>query len=205
MAIPTSFNAAILLAEARSGDPTAVGRLLAGYQNYLLLIARMQVGRKLQGKLDPFDIVQETFLEATRQFPNFRGTTEPEFTSWLRRILAGNIALMLRKYFGTKARDPNMERDLQAGVDESSRAMENALAHPGSTPSRQAVRREQSVLLAEALERLTPDYKEVIILRHLEQLPFSEVAQKMGKTEDSVQKLWVRALKALRLSLGEMP
>ena len=88
-----------------------------------------------------------------------------------------------------------MERELQAGVDESSRvAWKNCgTAHPGSTPSRQAVRPEQSVLLAEALERLTADYREVIILRHLEQLPFSEVATKMAKTEDSVQKLWVRA------------
>src|SRR5678815_2568814 len=92
----------VLLHEARGGSEAALGRLLDSYATYLTLLARMQIGRRLQGKVDPADIVQETFLDVHRQFPQFRGITEAEFLEWLRRILAGQIALVLRKYLGTK-------------------------------------------------------------------------------------------------------
>jgi RNA polymerase sigma-70 factor (ECF subfamily) len=74
---------------------------------------------------------------------------------------------------------------------------------PGSSPSGQAARREQAVLLADALDRLPEHYREVIVLRHLEGLPFAEVARRLGRSEDGVQKIWVRALAGLRLALGE--
>jgi RNA polymerase sigma-70 factor (ECF subfamily) len=97
-----------------------------------------------------------------------------------------------------------MEMDLAAQLDQSADALDAALAASQSTPSQHASRREQAVLLADALDGLPEDYREVIILRHLEVLPFSEVAQRMGRSEDSVQKLWVRSLAALRRSLGGM-
>src|SRR5439155_3045388 len=109
-----------LLARAREGDEPALGNLLKSYSPYLLLIARGQIGRRLQGKLDPDDLVQEIFLEAHRQFGRFRGTTEAELTAWLRRIMAGQIALMIRHYVGTKGRDLRLERELVEQVDESS-------------------------------------------------------------------------------------
>lgn len=191
-----------LLSRARNGDVSALGPLLELYQSYLILIARVQVGRKLQAKVDAGDLVQETFLEAHRQFPNFRGTTEAELTAWLRRILAGQIALMIRRYLGTKGRDLELEQRLAREVDESSAMLEDALAGSGTSPSQQVSRREQAVLLAEALDKLPDDYREVIVLRHLEQLPFAEVSARMGRSEDSVQKLWMRALKGLRQALG---
>jgi RNA polymerase sigma-70 factor (ECF subfamily) len=191
-----------LLAEARRGSDTALGKLLEAYSKYLKLLARVQIGRRLQGKADASDIVQETFLDVHRQFPNFRGVTEPEFLAWLRRILAGQIAQMMRHYLGTKGRDLKLERDLAADVDESSQALGGGLADSQSTPSQHVSRREQSVLLAEALEQLPEDYREVIILRHLEALSFSEVAARMNRSENSVQKLWVRALANMRRTLG---
>jgi RNA polymerase sigma-70 factor (ECF subfamily) len=87
-----------LLSRVRGGDTQALGPLLKSYGSYLTLIARMQIGKRLQAKLDEDDVVQETFLEAHRQFPNFRGTSEGELTAWLRTILAGQIALALRRY-----------------------------------------------------------------------------------------------------------
>ena len=91
----------------------------------------------MQGKVDPADLVQEVFLEAHRQIRNFRGTTEAELLAWLRRILAGQIALMLRRYLGTKGRDVTLERDLVGQLDESSQAMGRAwpptAARPAST------------------------------------------------------------------------
>jgi RNA polymerase sigma-70 factor, ECF subfamily len=196
-------NVQALLDQARGGDEAAIGRLLEAYTKYFKLLARVQIGRRLQGKVDASDIVQETFLEAHRQMPNFRGVTEAELLAWLRRILAGQIALNLRRYLGTKRRDVKLERELVAQVDESSQMMNGPiLAASQSTPSQHASRREQAVLLAEALSQLSEDYREVIILRHLEGLTFPEVAARMNRSEDSVQKLWVRSLANLRRVLG---
>ena len=181
---------------------TAWGELLESYRDYLTLLARVQIGRRLQGKVDPGDVVQETFLEAHRQIAQFRGTSKAEFLAWLRRILAGQIALLVRRYFGTKGRDLKLEQELAVQLDQSSQMMDGGLAASGSTPSQHASRREQAVLLANALSKLPVDYREVIVLRHLEGLPFAEVAGRMGRSEDSVQKLWVRALGSLRESMG---
>jgi RNA polymerase sigma-70 factor (ECF subfamily) len=194
-----------LLASVRGGDESALGRLLERYRAYLTLLARLQIGRRLQGKADPADMVQETFLEATRQFVQFRGETEPELAAWLRQILAGCLAHLVRRYFGTQARDVRLERTLEDELGCSSQALGQGLAARQSTPSQRASRREQAVLLADALDRLPPDYREVIILRHLEGLTFPEVAACMGRTLDSVEKLWVRALPRLRRALGGEP
>jgi RNA polymerase sigma-70 factor (ECF subfamily) len=187
-----------LIESALVGDEGAFGRLLARYSNYLTLLARVEIGRRLQGKLDPADLVQETFLEAHRHFPTFRGTTEPEFVAWLRRILAGVLANMVRRYFGTKARDPRLEQDLQVNLDQSSCVLGGKLISPGSSPSESAARREQAVLFADALDRLPDDYREVIVLRHLEGLSFAVVGERMGRSVDSVEKIWLRAIAKLR-------
>ena len=191
-----------LLRRARAGGEPAFGRLLARYENYLTFLARVEIGRRLQGKLDPADLVQEVFLEAHRHFPAFRGTIEPEFAGWLRQILAGVLANTLRRYFGTKARDPRLEQDLRAGVDQSSCVLAGQFASPGTSPSEAASRREQAVLFADALATLPDDYREVIVLRHLEGLTFPAVAERMGRTVDSVEKLWVRAVARLRQAVG---
>jgi RNA polymerase sigma-70 factor (ECF subfamily) len=180
----------------------ALGQLLERYRNYLLLLARLHIGRRLQGKVDAADLVQETFLEAHRAFPQFRGTSEGELVSWLRKILAGNLAGLLRRYLGTQRRDVRLECDLALELDHSSRVLDSGLVAPLSSPSHQASRREQAVLLADALGKLPDAYREVIILRHLEGLSFPEVAGRMQRTVHSVKNLWVRALGQLRRSLG---
>ena len=81
-----------LLVQAREGSDAALGDLLQSYANYLALLARLEIGRRLQGKVDAADVVQETFLKAHRDFEQFRGTTEAEFVAWLRQILAANLA-----------------------------------------------------------------------------------------------------------------
>src|SRR6478609_456465 len=194
-------DATDLIVLARGGTADALGRLLDRYANYLGLLARVQVGRRLQGKVDPADLVQETFLEAHRHFPVFRGQSEPEVAAWLRQILAGVLADLLRRYLGTQGRDVRLERELAGELDQSSIALDRGLADPGPTPSKLAAGRERAVLLADALAELPPDYQEVIVLRHLEERPFADVAKQMGRTEDAVQKLWVRALARLRKAL----
>ena len=192
----------LFLHQARAGSGPALGQLLELYRNYLDLLARLRIGRRLQGKVDALDLVQETFLEAHRDFAQFRGTSEGELMAWLRQILARNLANLLRRYYGTQRRDIRLERDLAAELDKSSRALDRGLVQHQSTPSQQAARREQAVLLADALGRLPKDYQEVIILRHLEGLSFPEIARRMDRSLDSVEKLWARGLARLRRSMG---
>lgn len=187
-----------LLRLAQGGDEPAMGQLLELYRDYLALLARLQIGRRLQGKVDASDLVQETFLKAHRDFPQFRGTSEAEWVSWLRQILAGNLAHLVRRYCGTQARDVRLERALEGELSQSSQLLDRGLVAPQSSPSQRAARREQAVLLAGALARLPEDYREVIILSHLEGLSFPEVARRLGRTVDSVKNVWVRALAGLR-------
>lgn len=194
----------LMLLEARKGSQEALGPLLESYRNYLRLLARVEIGRRLQGKLDASDLVQDAFLEAHRNFNLFKGTNEPQFACWLRQILAAKISNLVRHYFGTQARDIRLEQEIAADLDNSSRMLGPALAASLTTPSQQAERREQAFLLADALEKLPADYREVLILRHLEGLTFPEVARRMERTQDSVEKLWLRALTRLRKGFGEM-
>jgi RNA polymerase sigma-70 factor (ECF subfamily) len=201
----TSPEPEALLRAARGKDTPALGRLLEQYRRYLKLLARLGIDRRLQGKLDPSDLVQETFMEAHRDFPQFQGTTEAELLAWLRQILVSNLANQARRYLGTKGRDVRLERELAVDVDVSSRLLERGLVAAGSSPSQQAAHREQAVILAEVLGQLPDEQREVIILRHLEGLTFPEVAARMDKSTDSVKKTWARALARLRGLLGEMP
>lgn len=197
-----SCDPEFLLRLARAGDAQALGQLLELYRNYLTLLARVQFGRRLQSKADPADVVQEAFLDAYRDFAGFRGATEADLLNWLRRILATSLAGLARRYYGTRRRDPRLERELYAELEHSSQALDHSLVSPHSSPSQQAARREQAVLLADALGRLSEDHREVIILRQLEGLSFSEVAERMERSTEAVKKLWVRALGSLRRTLG---
>ncbi|MGE3803502.1 MAG: sigma-70 family RNA polymerase sigma factor [Gemmataceae bacterium] len=187
-----------LLRQARGGDPAMLGQLLELYRRYLMLLARVQIGQRLQGKVDASDLVQETFLEAHHHFPQFQGSSEAQFVHWLRQILVAKLAALIRRYLGTQGRDVRLERELEVAIDRSSLLLDRGLLAPGDSPSQQAERREQAVLLADALGQLPDDYREVLVLRHLEELTFPEVARRMERTLDSVEKLWMRALAKLK-------
>ena len=192
-----------LLRLAKRGDDIARGELLEGFRTYLELLARVEIGRRLQAKIDVADVVQETFLEAHRNFGNFRGDSEAEFAGWLRSILSARVSNLVRHYVTTQGRDLRREQPMEINVDQSSVLLDRGLWAQQSSPSQAAQRRERGVLLAEALDRLPRDYREVVILRHLEELTFPEVAERMKRTVDSVQKLWVRALANLRRMMEE--
>src|SRR5919204_7061261 len=127
-----------LLRRARAGSASALGDLLELYRNYLKLLARLQIDRRLQGKADPSDLVQETFLEAARDFGQFRGTTEKELMAWLRQILVTNFANLVRRYRGTQRRDVALERDLAHEMERSFTLLDGALLARDASPSQQA-------------------------------------------------------------------
>jgi RNA polymerase sigma-70 factor (ECF subfamily) len=192
-----------LLARVREVGASELGALLEVYRQYLALLVRIQIGKKLRAKLDVEDVVQEAFLEAHRAFGRFRGATTGEFLAWLRQITAGVLANQVRHYYGTKRRDIRLERSLADSLDRSSAVLDGGLIAGDTSPSHHATRREMAVRLADALAGLPENYREVIILRQLEDLPFPEVARRMGRTVDSVKNLWVRALARLRRGLED--
>jgi RNA polymerase sigma-70 factor (ECF subfamily) len=198
----TNGDPELLLQRARVGEAAALGQLLELYRNYLRLLARTQIDTALRGRLDPSDLVQETLLEAHRDFHQFEGATEKELTVWLRRILVRNLADQV-KHYKAKGRNLQRQESLEALLQRSSLAAQEALAKGISTPSSQAARREQAVLLADALTCLPTDYREVIVLRNLEQLKFEEIAQRMGRSSGAVRMLWTRALEKLSRVMEE--
>jgi RNA polymerase sigma-70 factor (ECF subfamily) len=105
-----------LLGLARAGGAPALGRLLELYHRYLALLARLQIGRRLKGKVNAADLVQDTFLEAHRHFFEFRGVTEAELVCWLRQILAGVVANLLPRYLGTQRRPTTIARSLSCTI-----------------------------------------------------------------------------------------
>ena len=188
---------------ARDGDAQCQGRLFELYRPYLKLLARLQIDERFQAKIDASDVVQETFLDAYRDFAKFRGTTERELMSWLRQILAGNLVDHVQRHYKAQRRDVQLEQSLHAQLDRSSQAMDRGLIAVQTTPSQSAARREQAIVLVDALDQLPEDYREVLVLRHLKGLKFPDVARRMGRTVGSVQQLWTRAVAQLRRTLGD--
>jgi len=194
-----------LLACAISDGGEHIGRLLELYRNYLRLLAQVEIGRRLQAKVDASDLVQEAMLEAHKSFASFRGGSEGEFVAWLRQIMTAVLCACVRRYLGTQKRDIRLERTFSEGLDQSSLRLERGFVDQHSSPSQGAIRREQAVLLADALAKLPEHYRDVLVFRHLEGLSFPEIAQRMGRSLDSVEKLWVRGLDRLRQVLEVSP
>jgi RNA polymerase sigma-70 factor (ECF subfamily) len=192
-----------LLRRARAGDARELDRLFAACRNYLCVLAQSHVEGRLRTKADASDLVQQTMLEAYRDFGQFRGGTEQEWLAWLRRILAHNAAHFIRHYRGTGKRQLGREVALDTGSEGGTLA---ALAPTdrGESPSEMLLRKERELLLADALVQLPPDYREVICLRNLQRLPFEEVAQRMGRSRPAVQMLWMRALEKLQDTLAAL-
>jgi RNA polymerase sigma-70 factor, ECF subfamily len=192
------------LSRARCANDQHRNILLERYRNYLLLLASLRNDQKLRSKLGDSDLVQETLIQANRDFDQFHGATEAELAGWLRAILGKKRALLARRYYGTAARHPGREEQLRAELEQSSQQIERALIAPETSPSQDAAWREQSVLLADALAALPAHYREVVVLHHVQGYTLPEVAQVMNRSIDSVKKLWIRAMVQLRALLKRL-
>jgi RNA polymerase sigma-70 factor, ECF subfamily len=195
-----------LFTSARQGSSSCLGRLLTLYSNYLKLLVMTQLDSRLRSRVSPSDIVQESFFEAHRDFEQFRGHSTGEFVAWLRRIVVNNILRVVEQHLLTEKRDVRREisiEEIGRRLEQSTVRLETLLVEAADSPSRCAVRREDEIMLADALAELPADYRDVIVLRHIEGLPFEEVAQRMDRTAGAVRMLWLRALKKLRETLEQ--
>lgn len=188
---------ASLIREARAGSQEALGALLERYRDYLLLVAQTELGSDLRGKAGASDLVQETFLDAQRDYSKFRGDDRAELLRWLREILQNNLSDLVRRY-RTAARAVSQERPLESADYES---VCTILPFDVASPQAIFLGRERQRLLHSAIERLPRDYCQVVMLRHVKGHSWQETAAAMNRSVGAVQKLWMRALEQLRRQL----
>jgi RNA polymerase sigma-70 factor (ECF subfamily) len=170
------------------------------YRSYLLLLARWHWNPRLQGKLDPSDVVQQTLVQAWQGRDGFRGGTDGELRAWLRQILTRCLADLARD-FGRAKRDVGRERAADAGVAESSARLEAWLDDQQSSPGERAERNEQVLQLAEALAALPAGQQEAVTLHYLHALSVADVAALMQRTPAATAGLLKRGLRTLRSHL----
>lgn len=188
----------VLVAQARAGSAEALGTLLEDLRPYLLQVANAEMPADLRAKLGGSDLVQQTFLEAKKDFQHFAGNSEAELVGWLRTMLRDNLANWNRHYRGTAKR--LVAREVPLG---GSALVGAELVAREPSPSTRALAQEQSAALEHALSRLPDDYRQVIELRSRDQLPFAEIATRMQRSPEAVRKLWARALARLQQEMPE--
>lgn len=175
---------------------------LEPYRAYLGLLARLDFPTELQDKLDPSDLVQQTLTKAHECRAQFRGQSDAERAAWLRSILAGNLADEIRRY-RTAKRNVELERSLQASLDQSSSRLEVWLAAEQSSPSEKAIKHEQLLLLAEAIGNLPADQRQAVELHHLQGYSLADIATQMNRSEAAVANLLFRGVQKLRHLLSQ--
>jgi RNA polymerase sigma-70 factor (ECF subfamily) len=189
------------LPQARAGSRDALGQVLEAYRAYLLLVANRQLDQGLLAKGGASDLVQETFLEAQRDFAQFKGESADEIQAWLRQLLLHNLANFNRRYRATSKRQ--VSREVRLEQETPSGVRQIGLEADTQSPSGKALANERAAAIEQAVSRLSPDYAQVITWRYRDGLAFDEIARRLDRTENAVRKLWFRAIEQLQRELGE--
>jgi RNA polymerase sigma-70 factor (ECF subfamily) len=195
-------NDAALLRSALAGDSSALGQILATYRDRLRAAVRLRLDGRLRGRVDPSDVVQESFLEATERFRQYARDPDMPFYLWVRFLTLQNLQLAHRRHLGVRARDARREVGLEAGTQASSAALAALLAGRLTSPSRAAARAEDRDRVRAALDGLDAADREVLALRHFEQLTNAETARVLGLGDSAASQRYVRALGRLQAALG---
>lgn len=190
-----------LLDAARAGDAEAFAKLFERYRNLMRMTLRSQISAELRTKVDPSDMLQETYITAARSIPEFQGHDGETFVRWLQVIAARRVADAYRRYFDFEKRDLRREVPLDqllARSDRSAAHLVAELADMASGPLSIAHRHELAVRLADALATLPDHYREILQLRYLEERPLAEIAEQLGRTKGSTAMIMDRAIRKLR-------
>ena len=191
-----------LLDQALRGDTDSLGRLLEEQRVALHRLAKRQLEGRIAVRVDPSDILQQTFLEAYRGFPQFAGQDLRELVAWLRSILDHKIAGAIRDHTLLQKRDLSREQSMDDSHGGGAPLKQDLDANL-TTPSQKAIRGEQAKRLDQALAALPDDQREAVRLRHLEGWALAEIALRVGRTPAATAGLIKRGMKALRRRLHE--
>ncbi len=195
-----------LLKRAANGDGQALNRLFGHYRSRLKKMVRVRLNRRLQGRVDDSDILQDAYLEAARRLPDYLQAPRAPFFLWLRRITGDKLLEVHRTHLGTQMRDVGREVSLHRGPLPAANSVSLAAQLLGrlTSPSQAAVKAEMRIQLQEALNSLEPLDREVLSLRHFEQLTNIEAAQELGLEPSAASKRYIRALARLQKILRKL-
>lgn len=197
-----------LVRAAAAGDRQAWSELLAEHRNRLRRMVALRLDRRLQGRVDASDVIQEAFLEASNRLADYAAQPDPmPFFLWLRFLTGQRLQLVHRQNLGVQARDAAREVSIDGGAlpEATSAALAAQLLGHDTRASEAIVRAERRQRLQLALDGLDPIDREVLVLRHFEQLSNVECARVLGIQESAATKRYLRALKRLKEILAALP
>jgi RNA polymerase sigma-70 factor (ECF subfamily) len=196
-----------LLRRLQGGECQALAVLFTRHRERLRRMVRLRLDRRLQGRLDPSDVLQEAYLDVAKRAPEYLANpTLPPFL-WLRFLIGQRLQVLHRQHLGTRMRDAGLEVSLYRGAmpQASSASLAAQLLGRLTTPSQAAMRAEMQIKLQEALNGMDPLDREVLALRHFEELSNHDTAAVLGLQKAAASNRYIRALKRLREVLESMP
>lgn len=196
-----------LLTRAAAGDAVAVNELFTRYRSRLHAMVRLRMNRRLQGRVDASDVLQEAFLEISRKLPEYLRAPTMPFFLWLRYITGQRLIIVHRRHLGAQMRDAGQEVSLYRGSlpQATSVSLAQQLLGRFTSVSHAAVRAELQVKVQEALNGMDPIDREVLALRHFELLTNSETAEVLGLSKTAASNRYIRALGRLKEILAVIP
>jgi RNA polymerase sigma-70 factor (ECF subfamily) len=203
----SSSDTANLLQRARAGDEQALNSIFTRHRDRLRRMVQMRLDWRLQARIDGSDVIQEAFLEAATRLDEYLQNPAMPLFLWLRFLVGERLMILHRHHLGAQMRDARREVSLyrDALPEASSAALAAQLLGRETSPTQAAVRAERMLRLQEALNTIDPLDREVLTLRHFEQLTRSETARVLGIAEPAAAKRYVRALKRLKEILAATP
>jgi RNA polymerase sigma-70 factor (ECF subfamily) len=195
------------LQRAVSGDQAAWARVLAPHRKRLRRMVALRLDQRLRGRIDPSDVLQEAFLQAAQALPRYLERPEQPVFLWLRWLTGMSLQLFHRRHLGVQARDAGREVQLldRPWPQASSAALAAQILGRDTRPSVAAIRAERQRRLQEALNGMDPVDRDVLVLRHFEELTNAEVARELGLQESAASKRYIRALHRLKEILASLP
>ena len=195
------------LKSASEGNEQKLTELLSKYRGRLRHMVSLRLDRRLQGRVDPSDVIQEAFLEASLRLENYLTDPSMPFYLWLRFITAQKLNVLHRRHLGTLQRDARRDVSIYDGrlPEVSSAVLAAQLVGRQSTPSKPAQRSEQKLRLQQALDDMEPIDREILVLRNFEELSNSDCAQLLSISPTAANNRYVRALRRLGRILASMP
>jgi RNA polymerase sigma-70 factor (ECF subfamily) len=202
----TDAETAVLLERLRLGDQQALAELFVRHREPLRRMAVLRLDHRLNGRVSPSDVLQEAYIDALKRVGHYFEKSEVSFFGWLRLIVGQRLVEVHRQHLGAQARDANQELPLHGGLPAaSSFCLAAHLVSREPAASEAAQRNESLAQLEEALDRMDPLDREVLALRHFEELSNSEVAELLGIQKAAASKRYVRALARLKEILTQIP